>query len=110
MRTVFALFLALSVALVLWTGVEGGQAKDMTIKGKITCAKCDLKIAKDNKCATVVVEKKDKMETIYYFDADSDKKNHKDICTTPKNGTVTGAVSEKDGKHWIAVKEIKYDK
>jgi len=111
MRGIFGLFLTLTVAMLLWSGVEGAQDKEVTIKGKVTCAKCDLKIVKD-KCATVVVEKgKDNKDVVYYFDADGDKKNHSDICTTPKDGSVTGVVSEaKDGKKTIKVKEVKYTK
>ena len=37
------------------------------------------------------------------------KKHHKAICTTPKKGTVKGAVSEKDGKKWIKATEVKFE-
>jgi hypothetical protein len=109
MRALFGLFLALTVAVVFLTGVDGAQDKEVTIMGKITCAKCDLKLM--DKCATVVVEKgKDGKNVVYYFDTDSHKKNHSDICTTPKDGSVTGTVSDKDGKKTIKAKEVKYGK
>jgi Family of unknown function (DUF6370) len=110
MRKVFGLFLALTAMLTLWTGVEGGQNKDSTIKGKVTCAKCDLKVPGQTKCATVVVEKKDGKDVIYYFDTDSGQKFHGNICTEPKNGTVTGTVSDMDGKKTISAKDVVFDK
>ena len=86
--------------------------KEETLKGMITCAKCDLKVEK--KCATVIkVEKdkkdKDSKETVYYFDSDSHKKYHGDICKTPTKGTVTGTVSEKDGKKTVKVSKLEYE-
>ncbi|HYV37183.1 MAG TPA: DUF6370 family protein [Gemmataceae bacterium] len=108
MQRIFGLCAAMLVALVVWNNVEGGEQKDVTITGKVTCAKCDLK--KETKCMTVVVEKKDGKEAIYYFDAAAEKKFHMDICTEAKDGTVTGTVAEKDGKKSITVKEVKYGK
>ena len=48
-------------------------------------------------------------EEVYYFDTDSSKKNHKAICTEAKKGTVTGTISEKDGKMIVTVKDVKFD-
>jgi hypothetical protein len=109
MRIGFALLLGVSLALMLWTGVDGGEKKEVTIKGQVICAKCGLAIEK--KCATVVVEKvKDKKDVIYWFDTPSHKKFHSDICQEAKEGTVVGVVSEKDGKKMIEVKDVKYKK
>jgi Family of unknown function (DUF6370) len=110
MRMLFGLFLAFALTLTLWTGVQGSQDKDSTIKGTVTCAKCGLKVPGQDKCATVVVEKKGGKEVIYYFDTDSGKKFHGNICTEPKDGTVTGTVSDKDGKKIVAAKDVKFDK
>lgn len=86
---------------------EEKEAKAVTLKGTITCAKCDLK--KEKACATVIVVKdKDDKEVIYYFDADGNKKHHKAICQEAKEGSVTGTVAEKDGKKTITVKECKF--
>ena len=88
--------------------------KEKTLKGTITCAKCDLKVEGQTKCATVIkVDKnkkdKDSKDTVYYFDTDSHKKYHKPVCMEPKKGTVTGIVSEKDGKKTIKVSKVDYD-
>jgi hypothetical protein len=45
---------------------------------------------------------------VYFFDAKSDKKWHKDICTEAKEGTVKGKVSEKDGKKMVTVTKLEY--
>ncbi len=109
MKVALALFLAVGLGLVLWTGADGGEKGDkVTIKGQIICAKCGL--AKEKTCMTTVVEKKDGKDVIYYFDKDSHKKFHSDICQEAKDGEVTGTVTEKDGKKTITVTDVKYKK
>jgi hypothetical protein len=95
--------------LVMGSGIEAGEKKDkeVTLKGSITCGKCDLKV--DKKCATVIVVKKKDKETVYYFDAASHKKYHGDVCTAAKDGTVTGVVSKMGKKNIVTVKELKYN-
>lgn len=73
-------------------------------EGKVCCAKCEL--GKEKACATVVVVKEKDAEVLYYFDKDSNKKFHKDYCSGSTEATVTGKVSEKDGKKWLAVEKI----
>ena len=101
------LSLALCVVVLLaFTGVIVAEDKEVTLKGKITCGKCDLK--KEKKCATVLVVKEGDKEVVYYFDKDSDKKHHGDICQGGKEGTVVGTVSEKDGKKMIKVSKVDF--
>jgi hypothetical protein len=93
----------LSLAVVLGFMLLARAADDeKTLKGTITCGKCDLKLVK--KCNTVIKVK----DTVYWFDKDSNKKYHKDTCTEAKEGTVKGTVSEKEGKKWISVSDVKY--
>src|SRR4051794_22283190 len=102
MRT--SLKVCLGLAMVLCGAILVAQAADdqeKTLKGTVTCAKCDLKLIK-GKCHTVVKVK----DTVYWFDPASSKKYHKPICTTPTEGTVTGVVSEKDGKKWVKVSKV----
>ena len=109
MRLCIGLFtLALAVVICLG-GVQGSQQKEVTIKGTVTCAKCDLK--KEKACATVVVEKvAGKDDVVYYFDAAGDKKHHGPICTNPTPGSVTGTVEDKGGKKTITVKDVTLNK
>ena len=96
---------AVGIALIaLVAAVQARPDQEKTLKGTITCAKCDLK--KESKCATVIKVQEDGKDVVYYFDTDSHKKNHSSICQTPKEGTVTGTTSEKDGKHMITASKV----
>ena len=102
MKAAFSTLLGLAIVFAAVAAISAADEK-VTLKGSITCAKCDL--GKEKKCATVIVAK----DGTYYFDGPSNKKYHKDICKAAKKGTVTGTVSEKGGKKVISVKELKYD-
>src|SRR5437763_11276049 len=108
MRAALSMALGLVVALALVT-IARAADKEETLKGTIACAKCDLKEPGRRTCQTVVKVTKDGKDTIYYFGADSSKKFHKPICMEAKKGTVTGTVSEKDGKHWIKATKVDFD-
>jgi hypothetical protein len=99
--------LGLVVAMFVAVAVRAEEDKEETLKGTITCAKCDLK--KEKKCATVIKVTKGDKDTIYYFDKDSDKKHHKTICTDPKKGTVKGTVKKEGDKLIVTVKDLKFD-
>ena len=111
MKTAGKLLAGLSMVLVLGLIARAEEKdatlKEVTLKGTITCAKCDLKL--QTKCNTVVKVKKDGKDVIYYFDASS-KKYHKDTCQEAKEGTVIGTVTEKDGKQWVKVTKLEYAK
>jgi hypothetical protein len=106
MRAALSVVLGLAVALVVAARVSA-EDKEVTLKGTITCAKCDLKLEK--KCHTVIKVEEDGKDVVYYLDDDSAKKNHKKICTEPKKGSVTGKVSEKGGKKIITATEVKFE-
>jgi hypothetical protein len=108
MRTAWLLLLGLAVVLALTGGVraDNSQEKVETLKGTITCAKCDLKEAA--KCHTVIKVDKDGKDVVYYFDDASGKKYHGKICTSPTKGTVQGTVTEKDGKMWVKVTKVEF--
>ena len=100
LRYVFAFAIALtSLGLIAYAADE-----QKTIKGTITCAKCDLGITKA--CATVVKEG----DKVYYFDKDSNKKNHGKICKSPAEGTVTGTVSKEGDKMVIKATKVEFSK
>ena len=110
MRTMIASITLLLATAFLLTNVQaqGDKGKETTLKGKVTCAKCDLGV--EAKCATVIVTKIDGKDTTVYFDAASHKKFHGDTCNDPKQGSVTGVVTKTGDKTTIAATAVKYDK
>jgi Family of unknown function (DUF6370) len=98
----------LAVALCLIVCPRTYAAEEKTLKGTVCCAKCELKQAE--KCHTVVKVKEDGKDVIYWFDMTSTKYKeiHKEICTEAKEGSVTGEVSEKDGKKWIKASKVEF--
>lgn len=106
MRTVKLMGVALALVIAVTLCAQAAD-KEVTLKGTITCAKCDLKVEKD--CHTVVNVKEGDKTVTYYFD-EAKGKDHKAICTEAKKGTVTGTVSEKDGKKVVKVSKVEFDK
>ncbi len=102
---------ALSVLVGLAVIFALAAAEEKTLKGKITCAKCDL--GKETKCTNVIVVKEDGKEVVYYFDDKGGKESyHKEICKEGKDGSVTGELSDKEGKKYVKPKKdgVKFDK
>lgn len=102
---------AIALCLVLVLGLAafaGTQDKEVTLTGKVTCAKCDLKAAKD--CATVIVVKEGGKDVVYYLDDKAGKENHDAVCAAGKEGTVTGKVSQKSGKKIITASKVELAK
>jgi len=98
------------VVVGILSAEASAQQKEMTLKGKILCARCALKEAKT--CTTAIVVKEGEKEVTYYFKDKGNKEDyHEEVCGgARKEGTVTGTVSEKDGKKWITPKKVEYRK
>jgi hypothetical protein len=112
MKTWLAVLLvgALASVLLVGHGVAQDKKKDkeVSLKGKVTCAKCDLGLEKQ--CTTVIVVKESGKDVVYYFDTKADKSYHSAICSEAKEGEVIGVVSEKDGKKIVTVDKVNYKK
>jgi hypothetical protein len=100
--------LVLAVVCMALVGAQAQEKKEVTLKGKITCAKCELKAPDAKGCATVIVVKEGGKDVVYYFDTASHKKNHKEICEEGKSGSVVGTVAEKDGKKIITASKVEF--
>ena len=59
---------ALLVCLAVCVFASPALAAEVTLKGNITCPKCELKLEGQKTCATVVVVKEGGKDVIYYFD------------------------------------------
>src|SRR5262245_39122971 len=101
MKAAWAL-LAVAVVCVLVAGLNAADQKDqkeVTLKGTILCAKCELKEKDVTKCTTAIQVKENGKDVTYYLkDKGNSETYHEDVCGGgKKEGTVTGVVSEKDG-------------
>lgn len=103
MRNLAFSLLALAIAVVFAAPAIAGEA--VTLEGEIVCAKCSL--GEDlQKCQNVLAVKKGEETTHYYMASTDANKEFGDVCMVAKEVKVTGTVSEKDGKKWIAATEI----
>ena len=106
MRAAWSVAVGLALVFALVLGIQADEKKEVTLKGKVTCAKCDLK--KADSCQTVVVVKEKGKDVVYYFSPDSHKKFHKDICRKAKEGTVKGTVSKEGDMMVIDAISVEY--
>lgn len=94
---------AIAITLVAAFGLASAAlAADVTLSGKVACVHCTLKKTDAKECQDVLVVAGEKGATTEYYlvkNAVSEKFGH--VCKGEKAATVTGAVSEKDGKKWI---------
>ncbi len=102
--------MGLGLALVLAVALTSRAADDdeKKLEGKVCCAKCELKVKGQTKCATVIVVKEKDKDVTYWFDPAGDKKFHGKICTEPMDGTVTGTVKKDGEKMIVTVKDVKF--
>lgn len=118
MKSVWSMPLGLAVVLALVVGLhaqeqgkEKAKGKEVTLKGTLMCAKCELKEAA--KCTNAIKVKEEGKDVVYYLNDQGPKeKYHKEICQTTKDGSVTGTLGkEKDGHKTITPKKdgVKFD-
>jgi hypothetical protein len=101
MKNIAKVGLALALALGLAAAIQAGD--ETTVTGKIMCAKCALKKADAEKCQDVLVSKgEDGKVAEYYLEKTAALEAFGHVCEGEKTAIVTGTVSEKDGKTWIA--------
>lgn len=104
---IFAAFLVACVmAWCTASFVRADDAKEVTLKGTLTCAKCSLH--EGTQCQNVLqVKEGDKTTSYYLMDNTLSKDSHSAVCHAGKEGvSVTGVISEKDGKKWIKAIKI----
>jgi hypothetical protein len=109
MRLAISFVVALALTGLFLGGARAAD-KEVTLRGKILCAKCELNETK--KCVTAIKVKEDGKDVVYYFlDKGAKEDYHEQVCGGgQKEGTVVGVVSEKDGKKWVTPKKVEYAK
>lgn len=100
--------LALLLALVC---AQAALAADVTLEGKIVCARCTLKKPDAHECQNVLlVPDADGKDVEYYVARNDVAEDFGEVCTSTIKATVTGSVSEEDGRRWITPSRIERPK
>ena len=108
MKTIAKLGLAL--ALVVGLVAAATAADEVTLTGKVMCAKCTLKKADAKECQNVLVVKDGDKTAEYYVEKNDVATQFGHVCKGEKDAVVTGTVSEKDGKKWISPSKMEEKK
>ena len=109
-----SLTLTLAAGLLLGFGAARVSAADasapVTIAGTMVCGKCTLHLTES--CQNVVQVQKDGKTVNYYLEQnDVSKAGHKPICGgDSEKVTVTGTVTEQDGKEILTPTKIDVNK
>ena len=103
------LMLALAGVFALSLTGFAEDKKEVKLSGDMVCGKCKLKETKE--CSNVLqVKDGDKTVTYYLDDKGAKEDYHKMCCTKTAKVTVTGEVSEKDGKKMVKVTKVEEKK
>jgi len=77
------------------------------LTGSLLCAKCSLKKADAHECQDVLVVTDPKgAKAEYYVTKNEVAEKAGEACTQEVKATVTGTVSQKDGKTWLTPSKI----
>lgn len=109
MKNALRLTLALAVLLTV-ASVARAHDHEVTLSGKMACAHCTLKTEGVKSCQDALVVDKDGQSTLYFFAKNEVAKKFGHVCSGEKHVTVTGKVTEKDGKKWIEASKIEENK
>jgi hypothetical protein len=117
MKAGFKVLLGLAiVALVaVVANAEEKEAKEVTLKGTLGCAKCVFKVKGCKVCTNAIKVKEGDKEVIYVIDDGGKKaKYHGKICTSSAEGSVKGTITakpseEKPGKIKPSKDGVKFD-
>jgi uncharacterized protein DUF6370 len=86
-------------------------ADEVTLEGKIACAKCTLKKADAKECQNVLLVKDADGKTAeYYITVNKTAEQFGEVCTNMTEAKVTGTVSEKNGRKWITASKLEASK
>ena len=97
---------AVAFALLAFVAVPA-IAADEIFSGSLLCAKCSLKKADAHECQDVLIVTDAKgAKTEFYITKNEVAEKAGEACTQEIKATVTGSVSQKDGKTWLTPSKI----
>ena len=79
---------------------------ETTLSGTLVCAQCKLHKPDAHECQDVLIVEQAGAKVEYYVVKNAVAKASGEACTLEIPATVTGEVSEKDGRKWIAPSKI----
>lgn len=104
MRSMIRLAVTVGVVVAI---VAPALATEETYRGSLMCAQCTLKKADAHECQDVlVVTNASGAKTEYYITKNEVAQKAGEACTQEIEATVTGTVSQKDGKTWLSPSKI----
>ena len=104
MNTLMRFAVATALTLVI---TAPALAADEIYSGSLMCAKCTLNKADAHDCQDVLIVTDAKgAKTEYYITKNQVAEKAGEACTQEVRATVTGTVSEKDGKAWLTPSKI----
>jgi len=109
MKTLARVGLAVALALTFVAVGVASDEKEVTLSGKILCAKCSLKKDEAKECQSVLVVEGDQAGE-YYLTKNDVTVEFGHVCQGSKDAVVTGSLTEKDGKHWLAATKMEKPK
>jgi hypothetical protein len=97
-----------SLVVMLFVPVRlATAAVEETLNGTLVCAKCALKKADAHECQDVLIVTDTAGAKIEYYITKNDvAEKAGEACTQEIRATVTGTVSEKDGRKWLTASRI----
>jgi len=96
-----------ALAAVLLAGVPAFAGHhEVTVEGKILCAKCTLEKDDATACQNVLVVDKKDGSAEYYLVKNDVAEEFGHVCQGKKPAVVTGTVEEKDGKTWLTATKM----
>ena len=99
--------LAAAVLALSMVGTRLAAFADEALNGTLVCAKCALKKADAHECQDVLIVADAKgAKTEYYVTKNEVAEKSGEACTLEIKATVTGTISEKDGRKWITPSKI----
>ncbi len=111
MRFILASLMMLGMSVVLFSSATAGdkkeENKEVTLKGKVCCAKCEL--GETKACETVIVVKEGEKSVTYFFSKASHKEHHDAICAAAKSGTVVGPVTVEGKRKVVDAKKVTFE-
>ena len=103
---------ALAAGLCAFGGVASAEdKKEVKLTGALVCGKCTLKTTP--KCSNVLqVKEGDKLVNYFLDDKGNAESYHEGVCGGDKveGVTVSGTVTEKDGKKWVKPTKVETKK